>query len=131
MITALYIALSFLLVFANGFFVASEFEFVGVRRSRIEMLAQQGSNKAKRLLRLLETYVPMLLRARRSGSLGMRISPLNGWSSSTIRKMAPEIENAETSKVVIAVVLRGASTLKLRKITTSQVVRTTSNGREM
>lgn len=53
MITALYIALVFLLVLANGFFVASEFALVGVRRSRIEMLAEQGSASAIRLLRLL------------------------------------------------------------------------------
>ena len=53
MITALYIALVFLLVFANGFFVASEFALVGVRRSRVEMLARTGHSGAKRLLRLL------------------------------------------------------------------------------
>ena len=53
MITALYIVLVFLLVFANGFFVASEFALVGVRRSRIEMLVADGSASAKRLLRLL------------------------------------------------------------------------------
>ncbi|HSE30002.1 MAG TPA: hemolysin family protein [Pyrinomonadaceae bacterium] len=53
MITILYIALVFLLVLANGFFVASEFALVGVRRSRIEVLAQSGDGRAKRLLRLL------------------------------------------------------------------------------
>jgi CBS domain containing-hemolysin-like protein len=53
MLTALYIVLVFFLVFANGFFVASEFALVGVRRSRIEMLAQSGSPSARRLLRLL------------------------------------------------------------------------------
>ena len=53
MITVLYIGLVFLLVFANGFFVASEFALVGVRRSRIEMLAQSGDSRARRLLRLL------------------------------------------------------------------------------
>lgn len=40
------IILVFLLVFANGFFVAAEFAFVGVRRSRIEVLAAEG-NKSK------------------------------------------------------------------------------------
>ncbi|HET6892439.1 MAG TPA: hemolysin family protein [Pyrinomonadaceae bacterium] len=54
MTTALYIALVFLLVFANGFFVASEFALVGVRRSRIEMLAQHGNASARRLLRILD-----------------------------------------------------------------------------
>ena len=42
-----------LLVFLNGFFVAAEFAFVGVRRSRIETLAAEGSKAAKRLLDLL------------------------------------------------------------------------------
>jgi magnesium and cobalt exporter, CNNM family len=54
MITVLYLALVFFLVFANGFFVASEFALVGVRRSRIEMLAQSGNSGAKRLLGRLD-----------------------------------------------------------------------------
>jgi CBS domain containing-hemolysin-like protein len=53
MITILYIAAVFLLVMANGFFVASEFALVGVRRSRVETLAAQGNQRARRLLRLL------------------------------------------------------------------------------
>ena len=53
MITILYIAAVFLLVLANGFFVASEFALVGVRRSRVETLAAQGNQRARRLLRLL------------------------------------------------------------------------------
>ena len=43
-----------LLVFINGFFVAAEFAFVGVRSSRIETLANQGSRAAKRLMQLLQ-----------------------------------------------------------------------------
>lgn len=54
MSTVLYIAIVFLLVFANGFFVASEFALVGVRRSRIETLAEKGSVRARRLLDLLD-----------------------------------------------------------------------------
>jgi CBS domain containing-hemolysin-like protein len=60
MISVLYILLVFLLVSANGFFVASEFALVGVRRSRIEMLAARGSRSAQRLLMLLNnlnTYI--------------------------------------------------------------------------
>src|SRR5689334_7320693 len=60
MLSVLYILLVFLLVFANGFFVASEFALVGVRRSRIEMLVARGSRSAKRLLMLLDnlnTYI--------------------------------------------------------------------------
>ncbi|HEU4714904.1 MAG TPA: hemolysin family protein [Pyrinomonadaceae bacterium] len=60
MISILYILLVFILVLANGFFVASEFALVGVRRSRIEMLAARGSRSAQRLLELLDnlnTYI--------------------------------------------------------------------------
>ena len=42
------------LVGVNGFFVAAEFAFVGVRRSRIETLAAEGNNSAIRLLNLLD-----------------------------------------------------------------------------
>jgi CBS domain containing-hemolysin-like protein len=38
------------LVLANGFFVASEFALVGVRKSRIETLVASGDRSAKRLL---------------------------------------------------------------------------------
>ena len=41
MFTAFYLILVLFLVLANGFFVASEFAFVGVRRSRIETLAAE------------------------------------------------------------------------------------------
>jgi magnesium and cobalt exporter, CNNM family len=54
MVTVLYICLVFALVLANGFFVASEFALVGVRRSRIQTLADKGSSSAKRLLNLLD-----------------------------------------------------------------------------
>ena len=43
MLTALYILIVILLVLANGFFVASEFALVGVRRSRIAILAEAGN----------------------------------------------------------------------------------------
>lgn len=47
---SLNILLVFVLVLANGFFVASEFALVAVRKSRIEALANEGSSAAKRLL---------------------------------------------------------------------------------
>src|SRR5918911_508799 len=43
-----------LLVVLNGFFVASEFALVGVRRSRIEALAEGGDRRAARLINLLD-----------------------------------------------------------------------------
>ena len=54
MVTLLYIVIVLVLVFANGFFVASEFALVGVRRSRIQTLAASGNSRAKRLLSLLD-----------------------------------------------------------------------------
>jgi CBS domain containing-hemolysin-like protein len=54
MLEVLNIVLVFLLVLANGFFVASEFALVGVRRSRIATLAQAGDKRAKRLLGLVD-----------------------------------------------------------------------------
>ncbi|MBA3442291.1 MAG: HlyC/CorC family transporter [Pyrinomonadaceae bacterium] len=54
MFTALNILIVFLLVFANGFFVASEFALVGVRRSRIATLADAGDRRAQRLLGLVD-----------------------------------------------------------------------------
>jgi CBS domain containing-hemolysin-like protein len=49
-----FLLLVFLLVLANGFFVASEFALVGVRRSRIVSLAESGNKKAILLLRLID-----------------------------------------------------------------------------
>ena len=50
---ALKILLVIVLVIANGFFVAAEFAFVGVRRSRIDALAAEGNKSAIRLLGIL------------------------------------------------------------------------------
>ena len=47
---ALNILIVIVLVLANGFFVASEFALVAVRKSRIEALANEGSAAAQRLL---------------------------------------------------------------------------------
>ncbi|HYG79074.1 MAG TPA: hemolysin family protein [Pyrinomonadaceae bacterium] len=54
MFTFLYVLLVIFLVVANGFFVASEFALVGVRRSRIETLSAGGDRRARRLLGLLD-----------------------------------------------------------------------------
>src|SRR5207237_7415373 len=42
------------LVLTNGFFVASEFSLVSVRRTRVEARAADGSSGAKSALRLLD-----------------------------------------------------------------------------
>ncbi|MBA2526933.1 MAG: HlyC/CorC family transporter [Pyrinomonadaceae bacterium] len=54
MFTAFNLLLVVFLVLANGFFVASEFSLVGVRRSRIATLAEAGNKGAQRLLRLID-----------------------------------------------------------------------------
>ena len=51
--TILNLLLVVFLVLGNGFFVASEFALVAVRKSRIEALAKEGSRAAERLLELL------------------------------------------------------------------------------
>lgn len=54
MVTALKLIATVLIVAINGFFVAAEFALVGVRRSRIETLAEGGDRRAKRLLGILD-----------------------------------------------------------------------------
>jgi CBS domain containing-hemolysin-like protein len=49
------IVLFVVLILANGFFVAAEFAFVGVRRSRIETLAAEGNANARRLIEILNS----------------------------------------------------------------------------
>ena len=48
------LAIVFLLVLANGFFVASEFALVSVRRSRIAALVAHGNKRARALIRVIE-----------------------------------------------------------------------------
>lgn len=50
MIIFINILLVFFLVFLNGFFVATEFAMVKVRKSRVETLALQGNKRAKNTL---------------------------------------------------------------------------------
>src|SRR5215204_3630907 len=50
----------FLLVLANGFFVATEFAIVAIRRSRLEQLVQEGHTgavAAKNVVAHLDTYI--------------------------------------------------------------------------
>ena len=55
MISVSYLLLVILLVLTNGFFVAAEFALVGVRRSRVVSLAQDGNRRAKLLLELIDS----------------------------------------------------------------------------
>lgn len=74
--TLLKIISVFLLVAANGFFVAAEFALVGVRYSRIETLANAGNKTAKLLLDLLN-HLNAYISATQ---LGITLSSLGlGW----------------------------------------------------
>ena len=76
MYTLLNIIAVFLLVFANGFFVAAEFALVSIRRERIETMAAQGHRGAKRLLTILDDMNGYLSAAQ----LGITLASLAlGW----------------------------------------------------
>ncbi len=55
MTTALELLAVVLIVAANGFFVAAEYGLVTVRRTRLQELEAQGSRRARRVLRLLDS----------------------------------------------------------------------------
>jgi magnesium and cobalt exporter, CNNM family len=52
--TAVFLVVLFLLIFANGFFVAAEFALVRSRRSRIEQLASEGKSGASGVIDQLD-----------------------------------------------------------------------------
>src|SRR5438094_1443597 len=64
------------------------------------------------------------------GSLGIRITPANGWSSSNIMKTAHATENAPAIRAKVLVAVDGASRLNPKKITTSHKINAISNGFE-
>ena len=76
MITILYVFVVLLLVLLNGFFVAAEFALVGVRRSRIETLAESGDKRARRLISVLDDLNAYLS----ASQLGITLASLGlGW----------------------------------------------------
>jgi CBS domain containing-hemolysin-like protein len=75
------IALTFFLVFLNGFFVASEFAIVKVRFSQIELRARGGSklaNIAKHLINHLDSYLSATQLGITLASLGL------GWIGESV-----------------------------------------------
>lgn len=74
--TILNLFLVVFLVLANGFFVASEFALVAVRKSRIEALAAEGDKSAQRLLAMLNNLNAYVSATQ----LGITLSSLGlGW----------------------------------------------------
>jgi CBS domain containing-hemolysin-like protein len=92
-----------LLVAANGFFVAAEFALVGVRASRIETLANQGSRTAKQLMQLLQNLSAYLSACQ----LGITLASLAlGWiGEPAIARLleGPLSGFSETARHVIAI----------------------------
>lgn len=76
MIIFINILLVFFLVFLNGFFVATEFAMVKVRKSRIETLIIQGNKRAKRTLIVVKNLNSYLSACQ----LGITLASLGlGW----------------------------------------------------
>jgi CBS domain containing-hemolysin-like protein len=76
MIIILNIIIVILLVFMNGFFVATEFAMVKVRKSRIETLALDGNKNAKHTLRVVKDLNSYLSACQ----LGITLASLGlGW----------------------------------------------------
>ena len=76
MIILINIIIVFLLVFMNGFFVATEFAMVKVRKSRIETLVIEGDRKAKHTLEVVKDLNSYLSACQ----LGITLASLGlGW----------------------------------------------------
>ena len=79
------ILLVFLLVAANGFFVAAEFSLVAVRRSRVAQLVATGTRNAKALQRAVNNLDAYLAATQ----LGITISSLAlGWIGEPVSRVS-------------------------------------------
>ena len=90
--SGLFLLLVILLVLANGFFVASEFSLVAVRRSRIASLAAEGHRRYKRLLRVIDNLNAYISATQ----LGITLSSLAlGWigEPAIARLLDPLLQN--------------------------------------
>ncbi|MEQ8198348.1 MAG: hemolysin family protein [Clostridiaceae bacterium] len=76
MVIFINIIIVFLLVFMNGFFVATEFSMVKVRKSRIEMLVLEGDGRARNTLKVVKDLNSYLSACQ----LGITLASLGlGW----------------------------------------------------
>jgi CBS domain containing-hemolysin-like protein len=107
------LALVFLLVLANGFFVAAEYALVSVRRSRVASLVAQGSKRAQAVMRVLENLTAYISATQ----LGVTLASLAlGWvgEETMAEILGPLLQRvlgsfsavvAHTASVVLAYVL--------------------------
>src|SRR5580765_5700622 len=76
-------------------------------------------------------HLPRWARALRIGVLEMWINPSNGWSSSRIRKIAPDTDTAASNSAAMAMELPGAYKPQLKKMIASHEITTISRGMEI
>ncbi len=95
-------ALIFFIVGLNGFFVASEFALVSVRRTRVEARAEEGSGNAKAALRLLANPTRFISAVQ----LGVTLASLAlGWlGDPTIAKLLEPLAEKIASEGTVAYV---------------------------
>ncbi|MBS1796270.1 MAG: HlyC/CorC family transporter [Acidobacteria bacterium] len=110
-ITWLEILIDFLLIFLivglNGFFVASEFALVSVRRTRVEAQAAEGRKSALAALRLLENPTLFISAVQ----LGVTLSSLAlGWlGEPTIAKLLEPLAEQIATEGTAAYIAHGAA----------------------
>ncbi len=113
--------LVFLLVLANGFFVAAEFALISVRRARIEMLAAAGKAGARAVLRALD-HLDALLSATQ---FGVTLASLAlGWlGESTLEHLVePLFERLLPASLVVAVAHTASAIVAFSVITYLHIV---------
>ena len=93
------------LLFVNGFFVAAEFALVKVRKTRLELLCNEGNSSAKRALKLVNNTNKMLAAAQ----LGVTIASIAlGWVAEAtivqlilpVIKLLPVLNTTITAHVI-------------------------------
>jgi CBS domain containing-hemolysin-like protein len=100
MVILMNIIIVFLLVFMNGFFVATEFSMVKVRKSRIETLALEGDKNAKNTLKVVKDLNSYLSACQ----LGITLASLGlGWvgEPSVSKMLMPLLNMFHLSDVTI------------------------------
>lgn len=115
------LALVILLVFLNGFFVASEFALVAVRKTRIDELVKQGNKSAKlvqRAIEHLDTYISATQLGITLASLGL------GWVGEPVLAdlLQPLFENFLPDKAALITAHGIAVTIAFSIITFLHIV---------
>ena len=100
-------ALIFVIVLLNGFFVASEFALVSVRRTRVQKLADEGAGGAAAVLRLLDNPTRFISAVQ----LGVTLASLAlGWiGEPTVAQLLVPIAHSLVSEGSAAYIAHGAA----------------------